>query len=142
MLAPGPGRGARGQGGRFARANGETEPVEIEVFITSPADGATINGPHTGANVTVQGTVWTNRALGGVSVRIGTGTFQAATLSGGNWTFPSPSRHPGWTTITARARTSTGIISDTDDLRERRLAPPPDTAPPAVGITSPPTGLP
>ena len=114
--------------------------MEIEALITSPADGSTLSGPAAGVAVTIQGTVSSNRTIGGVTVRVGTGSFLAATRSGGNWTYSTTLTAPGWTTITARGRTSTGIISDDTISVNVALAPPPDTTPPAVGITSPSNG--
>jgi hypothetical protein len=121
----------------LALPNGETEPVEIEAFIASPADDSTVSGPHTGASVTVTGSVWSNRTIGGVSVRIGVGSFVAATMSGSNFSFSTTLTAPGPTLITARARTSTGIIHDATITVNVALAPPPDTVPPAVSITAP-----
>jgi hypothetical protein len=139
-LAPHPGTEPGARAVRAVYANGETEPAEIQVAITSPANNATISGPYTGATLQVQGTVWSNRTIGDVSVRIGSGSFQTATRSGGTWTFTTTLTAPGWTSVTARARTSGGIISDDTISVNVALAPPPDTVPPAVGITAPPNG--
>ena len=89
----------------------ETEPGEIEAAISSPADGATLSGPHTGVNVTIQGSVWSNRTIGGVTSGSAPVPFQTATLSGGNWTFTTTSpRRVGH--HNSQSRTSTGIIND------------------------------
>ena len=116
------------------------DPPEIEVSITSPGEGQSVSGPHTGAQLRIAGTAWTNRTLGGVSVRIGSGSFVAATRSGSSWTYDAVLTQPGWNQITARARTTGGLISDSTVSVNVMLQPAPDTTAPAVAITSPSNG--
>lgn len=118
----------------------EPDPPEVEVEISSPTDGQTVTGPHTGASVRVQGSAWSTRTLGGVSVRIGSGSFVAATLSGGTWTYDAVVTTAGWVPITARARTTGGLINDQTINVNVALDPAPDTTAPAVAITSPTEG--
>ena len=139
-LAPEPGTDPGARAALLPMPDEYPEPPEIEVTITSPAEGQMVHGPHTGAQITVQGFTWSNRTLGGVSVRVGSGSFSAATRSGGNWTFNANLTDPGWTQITARARTTTGLVNQQSVSVNVDLELAPDTTPPAVAISSPANG--
>lgn len=119
---------------------GPIEPPEVDISITSPGDGQSVSGPHTGVQVRISGAAWSNRTLGGVSVRIGSGSFAPATRSGSNWTYDALLTQPGWNQITARARTTGGLISDSTVSVNVMLQAAPDATPPAVTITSPSNG--
>jgi len=127
---------------RLAPINGGgiPDPPETEVAITSPADGQTVTGPFTGAPVTISGTVVSNRTISNVSVRVGSGSFVAAKLSGGTWSLATTLTSAGQVPITARARTSTTLITDCSITVNVSLAPKPDTTPPAIAITGPQNG--
>jgi Bacterial Ig domain len=143
VLAPEPGQEP---GARATLIPLPGDPVEIRISISSPGDGATVSGPHTGVSLTVQGTVWSNFPLTDVSVwalneGTGTRTGGTATRSGGNWSIPLSLTAPGKTMITAVATSSnSGITKDHTIWVTVALAAPPDTTSPAVSITSPANG--
>lgn len=118
----------------------EPEVPEVDVTVTAPVDGQSVTGPHTGAQITVQGSAWSNRTLGSVSGRVGGGSFQVATRSGGTWSLPVRLTEPGWTTITARARTTGGLVTESTVNVNVVLEAAPDSTPPAVAVRTPPNG--
>ena len=125
---------------------GPTPVITMSVSINSPTTGTTINGPHTGAAFLVTGE---SESEGGgsitaVDVKLGGAQYQPATPVGGrglaSWSFNATVAASGPITITARATHSTGKTATHSIEALIVLAPPPDTTPPGLNITSPTEG--
>ncbi|CAH1207217.1 hypothetical protein PAECIP111893_02719 [Paenibacillus plantiphilus] len=123
----------------------EPDPIIVSVNIGSPAAGAAVSGPHTGAPVEIRGYASISSGLGAVGkvqVQIGSGSFQTATLSpDGSWVLSVVLTTPGPITILAKATHSTKLITASSRITVHvTLAQAPDTEVPTVTITSPKAG--
>ncbi|MEV5025414.1 Ig-like domain-containing protein [Paenibacillus sp. LPE1-1-1.1] len=122
----------------------EPIPIDLSVEITSPAAGATINGPFAGASFNITGTAVVSSGGGSikkVEVQVGNGAFQTAALTGGTWTLANVVvTTAGALKLAARATHSGGTTSLRQINVNVALAPQPDTQLPAVQILSPAAG--
>lgn len=126
----------------------DRDPVEdvvsLSLSIASPAAGATVNGAYTGATFNVSGSVGVISGSGTISrveVKIGSGAYQTAALSGGSWTLANASAaEAGELLITARATHSGGTVTSRQIKVNVSLAPKPDVTPPSIRILSPTAG--
>lgn len=122
----------------------EPDPVIISVSIASPAPNAIVAGPYNGVPVEIRGTASVVSGGGDISyvqVQIGSGTFQAATLTEGEWYYQTVLKTAGTLTITAKARHSDTLQTTLSRINVTvQLAPQPDTIVPTVQIVAPTAG--
>lgn len=122
----------------------EPLPIIMSVEITSPAAGATINGPFTGAAFNITGTASLSSGEGTirkVEVQVGNGAFQSAALTGATWTLANVVvTTAGALKLAARATHSGGTTSLRQISVNVVLAPQPDTQLPIIQIVSPTAG--
>ncbi|MFD2614801.1 Ig-like domain-containing protein [Paenibacillus gansuensis] len=124
----------------------DPDPIIVTVDISSPAANAIISGIPTGAVVDFRGTAWVDSGDGAVkqvSVQIGSGAYQSATLNGdGTWVLPSVILStPGQVQITAKAlHTNNKATSIRKITVTVQLAQAPDLILPTVAVTSPSSG--
>lgn len=122
----------------------EPDPVELSVSIASPVANGTVTGPYTGATVEIRGTASVVSGAGSIAyvqVQIGSGAFQAATLSGSQWSYTTTLTTPGPVSITAKAKHSGSLLTTSSKINVTvQLAAEPDTVVPTVKIVTPSAG--
>lgn len=121
-----------------------SDPIpSITATITAPAANANLTGPHTGAVVDIKGAALVvGGTLGSVKVKIGTGVWQSAQVSGSSWVLPGAViSEQGLVTIQAQATHSSANKSYIA-MRKVNVAleQAPDVTPPSIAITSPAAG--
>ncbi len=113
-----------------------TDTTPPTLAITSPANNST----HPAGNVVISGTATDNVGGSGmrdVRVRVDSGAYQTATLTGSNWTITMNITVEGAHTITANARDIANNFTTRGITINIGTPPPPDTTPPTLAITSP-----
>jgi hypothetical protein len=124
---------------RMIQISGTPPPPDTTpptLAITSPANNST----HPPGNVVISGTATDNVGGSGmrdVRVRVDSGAYQTATLTGSNWTITLNITAEGPHTITANARDLANNFTTRGITINIGTPPPPDTTPPTVTITSP-----
>lgn len=117
----------------------------VIVSITSPAAGATITGPHTGAVFNVTGSamlLYAGGTIASVQVKLGNAPYQQAVLDGSTWTLANATATAsGELTIVATVTDRLGNQASRSITVNIALAAEPDSNPPAVKILSPTSGL-
>ena len=119
----------------------EPEPEIIVASISSHATGATIRGPHTGAQVTFSGTASADLDVRKVEFKVGSAAYQPASLSGDRWSYSTVFAAPG-TAITLRLLVTSvsGKTAARSITVNVALDPAPDTVDPTLAIQSPADG--
>lgn len=122
----------------------EQDPVILAVSIAAPAANTTVSGPYTGAPVEIRGSAYVESgggSVGAVQVQVGDGAFQAATLSGNEWSYQTVLKTAGPLAITAKAKHAAKLITASSKINVTvQLAPQPDISVPTVKIVSPAAG--
>ena len=121
---------------RIIQISGAPPPPDTTpptLAITSPANNST----HPAGNVVISGTATDNSGIRDVRVRVDSGAYQTATLTGSNWTITLNITVAGPHTITANARDIFNNFTTRGIAINIGTPPPPDTTPPTLAITSP-----
>ena len=121
---------------RIIQISGAPPPPDTTpptLAITSPANNST----HPAGNVVISGTATDSSGMRDVRVRVDSGAYQTATLTGSNWTITLNITAEGPHTITANARDIFNNFTTRAITINIGTPPPPDTTPPTLAITSP-----
>jgi hypothetical protein len=122
---------------RIIQISGPPPPPDTTpptLAITSPAN----NSAHPPGDVVISGTATdSGSGMRDVRVRVDSGAYQQATLTGNNWTITMNITAEGSHTITANARDIANNFTTRGITIFIGTPPPPDTTPPTVTITSP-----
>jgi len=128
-------------GGGGGGPNPDPKPDLVYLTIDSHSNGALIRGAHTGAQVTLSGTVGADRGVRKVDVNIGSAATQSATTNGANWSFSTAFTNPGSAIVIRVTATSMSGRTATKSITVNiALDPAPDTVDPLLTIQQPADG--
>jgi hypothetical protein len=120
----------------------EPEPEEwVQATFSSHSTGATLSGPHTGAQVTFSGIAEADFGVSKVEFKVGAAVYQRATVSGSTWSYTHTFTQPG-TSITLKVlvTSASGKQASKSITVNVALDPAPDTVDPLLTIQSPADG--
>lgn len=119
----------------------EPEPEIVLATLDSHASGATIRGPHSGAQATFSGVASADLGVSKVEFKIGTAPYQPASFDGSRWSYAAAFGATGTSVVLKVLVTSfSGKTASRSITVNVTLDPPPDTVDPILAIQSPADG--